>query len=154
MSASRPALRTLLTSLWGCSPCKIVSVLLVLLPLLPGTPSHLPKDIDLRPSVCRNPITPTVTSEGTGIVAPKPFGLGHQVVLLGAGRGSPQPVSSVLALLLYPCGGQKWGQGSSTVGEQGVQGGLAQPHSRSPLCAPCLHTQAKEKFLENYNFVS
>lgn len=89
LSAPCPALRTLFTCLWGCSPCKMVSVLLALFPLPPGIPSHLPKDIDLRPSVCWNLIIPTATTEGTGLVAPKPCGGGHQVMLLGASRGLP-----------------------------------------------------------------
>lgn len=152
-----PALRFALSSLapgaalpvkwclcfWLCAPCPqaplpISPRTLTSGPLCAGTPSH--------------PLSP---HRGQGLVALKPCGGGHQEVLLGTGRGTPQPVSSVSALFLYPCGGQKWDQGSSAVaGSMGCRGDLAQPHSRSPLCAPCLVTQAEEKFLENYNFVS
>lgn len=144
-----PALHTLLTCLWGCSPYKMVSVLLVLFPLPPGLSSHLPKDINLRPSACRNLITrPLPPQRGQSSWPLSPVEEDTRWCCCELAGGAPQPVSSVSSLPVPVAGVlHSWG-------EHGVQGGLAQPHSRSPLCVPCLVTRAEEKFLENYNFVS
>lgn len=127
---------------WLCSPCPQASLpisprTLTSGPLCAGTPSH--------------PLPPQ-RGQGSWPLSPVEGG-GHQVVLLGAGRGLP--CQFCISSPPIPMWVAEVGAGVlHSWGEHGVQGGLAQPHSRSPLCAPCLVTRAKEKFLENYNFVS
>lgn len=67
------------------------------------------------------------------------------MVLLEAGRGTSQPVSSVLAPFLYLCGGQKWGQGSSTVeGAWGAGGPGPTPLQVPFVCSQPSHSSRKK----------
>lgn len=129
-SSPMPRLRALSSPCpWGCSPCKMLSVLLVLFPP-PAPPAPLPRATRLSPSARRawNPIVPAATTEGTGLVSP--CGGGDQVMLLRVGCGgphscspAPQPGGPVLDPSLCPCGGQEWAGVPHGWGEHWVQGG-------------------------------